>query len=105
MQGDFGREYFPTATELSFKPGAQIMLLNNDRDGRWVNGSIGMIASVQDDETGREYLARAICKTATRRSKSIRINGKFTVLRSPMIKFVSEPVGTFSNIRFASPGR
>ena len=46
VSGDFGREYYPTATELSFKKGAQIMMLNNDAEGRWVNGSIGAIESV-----------------------------------------------------------
>lgn len=50
--GDFGREYHPTATELRFKVGAQIMMLNNDSDGLWVNGSIGVIESVEpgDDD-------------------------------------------------------
>ncbi len=46
VQGDFGREYFPAATDLSFKIGAQIMMLNNDKEGRWVNGSIGVIEDV-----------------------------------------------------------
>ena len=57
VEGDFGKEYYPTATELSFKPGAQIMLLNNDADRRWVNGSIGVISEVKQDEDGRDYLA------------------------------------------------
>ena len=46
ISGDFGREYYPTTTELAFKKGAQIMMLNNDAEGRWVNGSIGAIESV-----------------------------------------------------------
>ncbi len=57
VSGDFGKEYFPTAPELSFKIGAQIMLLNNDSDRRWVNGSIGVIEAVKEDEDGDEYLA------------------------------------------------
>ncbi|MEJ0062394.1 MAG: AAA family ATPase [Alphaproteobacteria bacterium] len=57
VEGEFGREYFPTATDLQYKTGAQIMLLNNDSNKRWVNGSIGVIEAVKEDEEGEEYLA------------------------------------------------
>ena len=57
ITGDFGREYYPTAPELEYKIGAQIMLLNNDTKGRWVNGSIGAIEESLRDERDREYLA------------------------------------------------
>ena len=43
IEGDFGREYLPTAIDLQVKVGAQVMMLNNDTEGRWVNGSIGKI--------------------------------------------------------------
>ncbi len=47
IEGDFARESRPTAEHLMFKEGAQIMLLNNDSKGRWVNGSLGVIESVR----------------------------------------------------------
>lgn len=50
ISGDFGKEYFPTNPELEFKPEAQIMLLTNDTKGRWVNGSIGIIQSIDTDD-------------------------------------------------------
>lgn len=56
VKGDFGKEYYPTATTLQFKVGSQIMLLNNDQKKRWVNGSIGIIEAVKRDEDGEEYL-------------------------------------------------
>jgi ATP-dependent DNA helicase PIF1 len=56
VQGDFGKEYYPTALTLTYKVGAQIMLLNNDTKRRWVNGSIGIIEAVKRDEEGVEYL-------------------------------------------------
>ena len=43
QQGDVDSTYLPTEVQLSFKPGAQVMMVNNDRAGRWVNGSIGTI--------------------------------------------------------------
>jgi ATP-dependent exoDNAse (exonuclease V) alpha subunit len=43
IQGEFGREYLPTAIDLQVKVGSQVMMLNNDAAGRWVNGSVGKI--------------------------------------------------------------
>ncbi|MEN8614818.1 AAA family ATPase [Dehalogenimonas sp. THU2] len=57
IEGDFGKEYLPTKVELEVKPGAQIMLLNNDVMGRWVNGSIGRITEIEID--GDDYVIHA----------------------------------------------
>lgn len=42
----------PTASELVFKIGAQIMLLTNDPLDRWVNGTLGKVAGVGRTENG-----------------------------------------------------
>jgi ATP-dependent DNA helicase PIF1 len=52
MTGDFGPEYLPTGREIKLKKGAQIMLLNNDSYGRWVNGTIGQVTGFDEDEDG-----------------------------------------------------
>lgn len=46
IEGEFGREYLPTSIELKLKVGAQIMMVNNDSLGRWVNGSIGRVIDI-----------------------------------------------------------
>ena len=51
IKGDFGQEYMPTRVELKVKPGAQIMMLNNDSDGRWVNGTIGTVLGIKSSGT------------------------------------------------------
>ncbi len=56
IEGDFADEYLPTAVDLQVKAGAQIMLLNNDADGRWVNGSIGEIREFCEDEEGNRII-------------------------------------------------
>lgn len=56
LTGDFGREYFPAAPELAFKIGAQVMMLSNDKDGRWVNGSLGLVQDVRRDSDQTEYI-------------------------------------------------
>lgn len=42
-EGNFSEKAAPTDVELILKEGAKIMLLNNDREGRWVNGDVGTI--------------------------------------------------------------
>jgi ATP-dependent DNA helicase PIF1 len=48
--GNFDTAALPTEKVLELKPGAQVMLLNNDPFGRWVNGSIGKTIRVLDQE-------------------------------------------------------
>ncbi|MCL4365430.1 AAA family ATPase [Candidatus Marsarchaeota archaeon] len=50
-EGSFSAGSLPADEELNVKAGAQVMLLNNDRAGRWVNGSVGHITSI--NSTGR----------------------------------------------------
>ena len=57
IAGDFGAEYLPTAVELRLKIGAQIMLLNNDAAGRWINGTIGRVTGFVTDDEGQELIA------------------------------------------------
>ncbi len=57
IEGDFGKEYLPTSIELKLKIGAQIMMVNNDPKGRWVNGSIGRIVEIVPNDEGTLIIA------------------------------------------------
>lgn len=46
ISGDFKENTVPTDIELELKEGARVMLLNNDKNGRWVNGDIGTILTL-----------------------------------------------------------
>jgi ATP-dependent DNA helicase PIF1 len=46
FSGEFETRNHPTLKNLELKKGAQVMMLNNDMAGRWVNGSIGKIIKV-----------------------------------------------------------
>jgi ATP-dependent DNA helicase PIF1 len=46
VEGEFDRSSLPTEETLELKPGAQVMLLTNDRRGRWVNGTIGRVTRI-----------------------------------------------------------
>lgn len=46
VDGEFDRSSFPTETELRLKKGAQVLMIRNDPDKRWVNGSIGEVVEL-----------------------------------------------------------
>ncbi|WAC07380.1 MAG: AAA family ATPase [Thermodesulfobacteriota bacterium] len=56
IEGDFGKEYLPTAVDLKLNKGAQIMLLNNDSYGQWINGTIGEVKKFETDDEGNEVI-------------------------------------------------
>jgi ATP-dependent exoDNAse (exonuclease V) alpha subunit len=44
--GQFYKELFPTDEVLKLKKGAQVIMIKNDSEKRWVNGSIGTIHDI-----------------------------------------------------------
>jgi ATP-dependent exoDNAse (exonuclease V) alpha subunit len=50
IKGKFDQKYLPTDIDLKVKIGAQIMMLNNDSQGRWINGTIGKIIDIEEDK-------------------------------------------------------
>lgn len=50
VTGSFEKSAFPTEEFLKLKPGAQVMMLKNDREKRWFNGTIGVVHSLSEDQ-------------------------------------------------------
>lgn len=50
IRGDFSKEDMPNLPVLDLKRSAQVMLLNNDSLGRWINGSIGTILDLYPED-------------------------------------------------------
>jgi ATP-dependent exoDNAse (exonuclease V) alpha subunit len=48
ISGEFSETAHPTETTLTLKPRAKIILLRNDPDRRWVNGTIARVARVEE---------------------------------------------------------
>jgi ATP-dependent exoDNAse (exonuclease V) alpha subunit len=60
ITGDFAANVQPAETALDLKPGAKVMMLRNDPDRRWVNGSIARVSRLTDKQvfvemSGKEY--------------------------------------------------
>ncbi|HEX7017848.1 MAG TPA: DEAD/DEAH box helicase [Patescibacteria group bacterium] len=49
--GAFERSSYPTDEEVLIKSGARVMMVNNDRNKQWVNGSVGTVMEVIRHET------------------------------------------------------
>ena len=50
IEGDFPLGSLPTPQELHLKLGAQVLFVKNDREHRWVNGTLGTIIAFDEDE-------------------------------------------------------
>lgn len=48
VTGTYPDNDLPTAKVLTLKKGAQVIFIRNDMDGRWVNGSIGIVSEVNE---------------------------------------------------------
>lgn len=63
IKGEFPESSLPTPIELLLKPGAQIIFIKNDKEKRWVNGTLGTISAIDeqdgiitiDTDDGREF--------------------------------------------------
>jgi ATP-dependent exoDNAse (exonuclease V) alpha subunit len=58
LEGQFEAKAFPPEEVLELKPGARVMMIRNDPQGRWVNGSLGTVAALGETDVfvqiGRE---------------------------------------------------
>ncbi|MBS3052854.1 MAG: AAA family ATPase [Candidatus Aenigmarchaeota archaeon] len=50
IEGKFEEHYLPTDIDLKLKIGSQVMLVNNDQSGRYVNGTVGKIIDIRPSE-------------------------------------------------------
>ena len=50
ISGDFPLSSLPTPVELQVKTGAQVIFIKNDKNKRWVNGTLGLITEIDEGE-------------------------------------------------------
>ena len=55
ITGDFNANYAPTSEVITLKPGAQVMLINNEKNLKWVNGTLGKVKKIVKTEN-RTYV-------------------------------------------------
>jgi ATP-dependent DNA helicase PIF1 len=50
LEGNFEAKAFPTEEVLELKQGARVMMIRNDPQGRWVNGSLGVVQGLGESD-------------------------------------------------------
>jgi ATP-dependent DNA helicase PIF1 len=58
VEGNFNREDFPTLPLLSLKKGAKVIFIKNDPGRAWVNGTVGIVKKLYDNELTVEIEGR-----------------------------------------------
>lgn len=48
IEGDFKKDCFPTLPLLNIRAQCQVMMVNNDPRGRWINGTMGKVLSIEE---------------------------------------------------------
>jgi len=56
IEGEFPESSLPTPIELEVKTGAQVLFIKNDKERRWVNGTLGTVIGFGDEEDGIIYV-------------------------------------------------
>ncbi len=56
IEGEFPESSLPTPIELEVKTGAQVLFIKNDKERRWVNGTLGTIIGLGDEADGIIYV-------------------------------------------------
>jgi hypothetical protein len=96
VTGDFPS--LPNATDLRFKINAQIMMLTNDPTDRWVNGSLGMIVSVHQDD---DFIVSILIYDTGEIVEVVPHRWSVTQPRMESSRLVHDDVGTFRQLPFA----
>lgn len=52
IEGEFNENNLPTSLSLELKEDAQVMFIKNDPEKRWVNGSLGRVIHLDEDDVG-----------------------------------------------------
>ena len=56
IEGEFPENNLPTPMKLEIKTGAQVLFVKNDREKRWVNGTLGTVIGIGDENDGLIYV-------------------------------------------------
>ncbi|MDD4970091.1 MAG: DEAD/DEAH box helicase [Paludibacter sp.] len=100
IDGKFGREnslnddLLPTNKILDLKKGAQVMFVKNDRGGRWVNGTIGVIDELTENSISVTILKKE--KKATYTLDKVSWENLKYELDKKTGKIIETVIGTFT---------
>lgn len=93
MFGTFTEKNAPTDPELSLKRGAQVMLLNNDRERRWVNGDVVKVVQTKTESIVVEFDDESVQEVIPHTWETVRF-----VFDEEEQKIIPKKIGGFTQI-------
>lgn len=96
IRGDLDGFRPPADAHLQLKTGAQVMLVNNDAAGRWVNGSLAVVLAIEDEDKAEPAVLLELLDGTVVRVKPH--EWKITRPRIGAQGLVHEKVGTFTQL-------
>jgi ATP-dependent DNA helicase PIF1 len=95
IDGDFDPRNFPTESLLQLKAGAQVMFIKNDAERRYVNGTIGKIVFIDDENIHVEVIDKDGSKRIVEVSQSAWENIRYKTSDTDPNKIEAEVTGSF----------
>ena len=100
ITGALSKSEYPAELEINFKVGSQIMMLNNDAENRWVNGTLATIEAINLDDPRKDpYIIIKVASSEERYN----VNKHMWDIKRPRSEgkvLVYDTIGTFSQFPF-----
>ena len=100
ITGALSKSEYPAELEINFKVGSQIMMLNNDAENRWVNGTLATIEAINLDDPRKD--PHIIIKVASSEER-YNVTKHMWDIKRPRSEgkvLVYDTIGTFSQFPF-----
>lgn len=99
--GNFARNLYPNDEEVRIKEGAQVMFICNDKERRWVNGTIGKVLKIFDEKDEESGLFETVIKVEKIDKKVVEVKRHTWEISKYIYTngvFEREKLGTFNQI-------
>jgi ATP-dependent exoDNAse (exonuclease V) alpha subunit len=96
VKGEFNPKLFPTEYKLELKVGGQVMLIRNDLERRFVNGSLAVITNLEEDKIIVSLQSGESGKEVIEVPKMTWEVNKYTLSEDAVNPIKSEVIGSFT---------
>jgi hypothetical protein len=100
ITGALSKSEYPAELEINFKVGSQIMMLNNDAENRWVNGTLATIEAINLDDPRKDPYIIIKVASSEERYNVTKHMWDIKRPRSEGKVLVYDTIGTFSQFPF-----
>lgn len=95
IEGEFPETSLPTPKELELKCGAQVLFIRNDKEHRWVNGTLGIIVGFSEGDEYQTIYVRTEDDEDVEVEREVWSNVKYT-FNEVEKKIEEQEIGTYT---------